>query len=168
MGKLGAWHHGSPCPGTGGRRQRRGHYTCALHGRRPADSDALGGHFEVLSSNVAATQLRLVREGRLKALAVSGAERVQALAQVPTLAELGFPQANQVSIFGLFAAGGTPGVLVERINEALSLAWRDPALQAHLIETHDRPLGGDAKAFQQFIADERQAQRDWLATADRR
>jgi len=122
----------------------------------------------VLSSNVAATQLRLVREGRLKALAVSGAERVQALAQVPTLAELGFPQANQVSIFGLFAAGGTPGVLVERINEALSLAWRDPALQAHLIETHDRPLGGDAKAFQQFIADERQAQRDWLATAGRR
>jgi tripartite-type tricarboxylate transporter receptor subunit TctC len=43
-------------------------------------SDALGGHFEVLSSNVAATQLRLVREGRLNALAVSGAERVQALA----------------------------------------------------------------------------------------
>jgi len=42
---------------------------------------------------------------------------------VPTLAELGFPQANQVSIFGHFAAGATPGVLVERINEALSLAW---------------------------------------------
>lgn len=65
-------------------------------------NDALGGQFEVLSSNVAATQLRLVREGRLKPLAVSGAARVQALAQVPTLAELGFPEANQVSVFGLF------------------------------------------------------------------
>jgi len=131
-------------------------------------NDALGGQFEVLSSNVAATQLRLVSEGRLKALAVSGAERVQALAQVPTLTELGFPKANQMSVFGLFAAGATPGVLVERINEALSVAWADPALQAHLIETHNLPLGGDARAFLQLISGEREAQRDWLVGAGKR
>jgi tripartite-type tricarboxylate transporter receptor subunit TctC len=131
-------------------------------------NDALGGQFEVLSSNVAATQLRLVREGRLKPLAVSGAERVEALANVPTLAELGFPEANQVSVFGLFAAGATPSALVDRINEALSVAWQDPALQRHLSETHNLPLGGNAKAFQHLIAVEREVQRLWFATAGKR
>jgi tripartite-type tricarboxylate transporter receptor subunit TctC len=131
-------------------------------------SDALGGQFEVLSSNVAATQLRLVREGRLKPLAVSGAARVDALAQVPTLAELGFAEANQVSVFGLFAAGGTPRALIDRLNRALAVAWRDPALQRHLIETHNLPLGGDAAAFGHRIEVEREAQEDWLREAGRR
>lgn len=138
------------------------------HGGGQQINDALGRQFEVLSSNVAATPLRLVREGRLKALAVSGAERVEALASVLTLAELGFPEANQVSVFGLFAAGGTPGVLVDRINEALSVAWRDSALQRHLTETHNLPLGGDAKAFQDLVSAEREAQRVWHARAGRR
>jgi tripartite-type tricarboxylate transporter receptor subunit TctC len=110
-------------------------------------TDALGGQFEVLSSNVAATQLRLVRDGRLKALAVSGSARVDALPEVPTLAEQGFPEANQVSVFGLFASGRTPAALLDRLNAALAAAWLDPALQRRLTETNNVPLGGSAAAF---------------------
>jgi tripartite-type tricarboxylate transporter receptor subunit TctC len=131
-------------------------------------ADALGGHFEVLSSNVAATQLRLVREGRLKALAVTGRARAVALPDVPTLAELGYADANQVSVFGVFAAGRTPPALRGRLQEALSAAWRDPALQHRLIETNNLPLGLAGVAFERLVADERQAHRDWLDRAQRR
>ncbi len=131
-------------------------------------TDALGSHFEVLSSNVAATQLRLVRNGRLKPLAVSGSARSAALPDVPTLGELGFADANQVSVFGLFASGGTPAALLDRLNGALAAAWHDPALQRRLIDTNNLPLGGSAAAFARLVAEEREAHRAWLARAGRR
>jgi tripartite-type tricarboxylate transporter receptor subunit TctC len=131
-------------------------------------TDALGAQFEVLSSNVAAPQLRLVREGRLKALAVSGRERAAALPEVPTLAELGFADANQVSVFGLFAAGSTPAALRQKLQDALAVAWRDPVLQRRLIENYSLPLGLGGAAFERLVADERQAHRDWLDRAGRR
>ncbi len=71
-------------------------------------------------------------------------------------------------MFGLFAAGGTPRALIDRLNRALAVAWRDPALQRHLIETHNLPLGGDAAAFGHRIEVEREAQEDWLREAGRR
>jgi tripartite-type tricarboxylate transporter receptor subunit TctC len=131
-------------------------------------TDALGAHFEVLSSNVAATQLRLVRDGRLKPLAVSGTVRAAALPDVPTLAELGFADANQVSVFGLFASGNTPASLLERLNAALATAWLDPVLQRRLAETNNLPLGGSAAAFERLVAEEREAHRAWLARAGTR
>lgn len=71
-------------------------------------NDALAGHFEVLSSNVAARQLAYVKEGRLRALAVGAPQRVAVLPEVPTLAELGYPAANLSPLFGVFAPGRTP------------------------------------------------------------
>ena len=71
-------------------------------------NDALAGHFEVLSSNVAARQLADVKEGRLRALAVGAPQRVAVLPEVPTLAELGYPAANLSPLFGVFAPGRTP------------------------------------------------------------
>jgi len=131
-------------------------------------TDALGGQFEVLSSNVAQAQLRWVREGRLKALAVTGGARLDALPGVPTMAELGFPEANQVSTFGLFAAGRTPRAVVEQLNAALASAVSDTALQVRLAETSNASLGGSASAFERRIAQERDAHRDWLAWSAKR
>lgn len=89
------------------------------HGGGPQLNDALGGRFEVLSTNVAALQLDYVRTGRLKALAVGAPARLGALPEVPTLDELGYPQANLMSLFGLFAPAGTPRAVQESINAAV-------------------------------------------------
>jgi tripartite-type tricarboxylate transporter receptor subunit TctC len=126
-------------------------------------ADALGGQFELLSSNVAGTQLQLVREGRLKPLAVSGEARIDALPEVPTLAELGLAEANLVSVFGLFASGRTPAALVERIHTALATALREPLLQQRFAETNNQPMGGSASSFERQIAREREQHRAWLA-----
>ena len=102
---------------------------------------------------------------RLRSAALSESKRWRTCRRSPSWDS---PRPTRCSVFGLFAAGATPSALVDQINEALSVAWQDPALQRHLSETHNRPLGGDAKAFQHLIAVEREAQRVWFATAGRR
>jgi tripartite-type tricarboxylate transporter receptor subunit TctC len=109
-------------------------------------TDALGGQFEVLSSNVAPLQLRHVREGRLAALAVTGVARVAALPAVPTLAELGHAEANLVSTFGLFAPAGATATLSARMNAEFNAAMAASTLPARLSEAGMRCSGATARA----------------------
>jgi tripartite-type tricarboxylate transporter receptor subunit TctC len=125
-------------------------------------TDALGGQFELLSSNVAALQLRLVRERRLAALAVSGPQRVPQLPEVPTLAELGFAAANHVSTFGLFAPGRLAPARLAALNDTLAQVLAEPDMQDRLRETDNLPLGGSPADFARRIEAEREAHRAWL------
>ena len=115
-------------------------------------SDALAGQFELLSTNVGALQLRYVRNGRFKALAVGAPQRVPQLPDVPTLAELGLPQANLASRFGLFAPGGTPPARLRRLNAAVDAALQQSAIRGALLEAGSLPMGGSAEAFADEIS----------------
>lgn len=115
-------------------------------------TDALGGQFEVLSSNVAPTPLEHVRSGRLRALAVGAAQRLPVLPAVPTLAEAGHPDANLQSLFGLFAPGATPPALVDRLNAAVRSALTP--LRPRLLASNNLPQDGSAAEFAQRIAAE--------------
>ena len=119
-------------------------------------TDAIGGQFELLSSNVAAQQLQLVRQGRLKALAIGSPVRLPVLPEVPTLAELGFPDANLVSTFGLFAPRGVPEERLRRLNALVNDALRQPELRARMLEVSNLPTGGSAADFAARIAKERE------------
>jgi len=124
-------------------------------GGGPQINDALGGQFEVLSTNVAAAQLQLLAAGRLKALAVGAPTRLDALPQVPTLAELGYPQANIGSLFGLFAPAGTPAAVVARLNAEVGRLLASDAVASRLRESHNLPAGGTQQDFARQIAAER-------------
>jgi tripartite-type tricarboxylate transporter receptor subunit TctC len=117
-------------------------------------ADALGGQFELLSSNVAAAQLGYIRDGRLKPLAVGAPARLDVLPNVPTLAELGFEAANRVSLFGVFAPGATPPALVERLNFAIARVLALPAIRQRLLAVDNLPAGGSAADFRRQIAAE--------------
>lgn len=110
-------------------------------------SDALGGQFELLSSNVAAAQLALVRQGRLKALAVGADSPLPNLPGVPTLAQAGYPEANLGSTFGLFAPGGTPAPLLDALHQALAATTADEAWRQRLIGADNLPLQLGRAAF---------------------
>jgi tripartite-type tricarboxylate transporter receptor subunit TctC len=115
-------------------------------------NDALGGQFEILSTNVGAQQIEAVRSGRLKALAVGAPARLAVLPGVPTLAELGFVAANSGSLFGLFAPAHTPLAVLDRLNAEVNAALRTPGLRTRLLRMDNVPLDGSAASFGQLIA----------------
>lgn len=120
-------------------------------------NDALGGQFHLLSSNLAPQQLAHVRQGRLRALALGAPERSSTLPGVPTLAELGLPQANLWSTFGLFAPAGTPADRLNALNRAAQAVLGEPTVQSRLRAIDNRPLGGSAQALALRIQQERVA-----------
>ncbi|MGR4869380.1 tripartite tricarboxylate transporter substrate binding protein [Variovorax sp. LARHSF232] len=125
-------------------------------GGGPQLNDALGGQFELLSTNVAAQQLRYIEAGRLRALAVGAPRRLAALPRVPTLAELGFAPANRDSLFGVFAPAGTPPAIVARLNAEVNRLLRGPALRTRLSESHNLAAAGSTADFALEIALDRQ------------
>lgn len=120
-------------------------------GGGPQLNDALGGQFEVLSTNVAPLQLHYVADGRFTPLAVGAPQRLPVLPAVPTLAEAGFAAANLSSVFGLFAPGRTPGAVVANIHAAVAAALREPLLQQRLHAANNLPAGRSTAAFEQFL-----------------
>ncbi|MDR7272068.1 tripartite-type tricarboxylate transporter receptor subunit TctC [Pelomonas saccharophila] len=119
-------------------------------------TDALGGQFELLSSNVAAQQLQYVQRGLLKPLAIGSPKRLPVLPDVPTLAELGFPEANLVSTFGLFAPRGVPAERLRLLNAVVNEALRQPDIRARILDVSNLPTGGSTAAFVTRIAKERE------------
>lgn len=117
-------------------------------------TDALAGHFELLSTNAAGPQLRHVQTQRLRALAVGAPQRLAALPEVPTLAELGLPRANRASVFGVFAPGGTPAPIRERLGKAIDEALQLAPIQERLLVASNLPTGGGPQAFAALIEEE--------------
>jgi tripartite-type tricarboxylate transporter receptor subunit TctC len=111
-------------------------------------ADALGGHFEVLSTNVAGPQLQAIAAGHLAAMAVGSPQRVSVLPDTPTLAELGFPQANLDSLFGVFAPPSTPPAIVRRIHQEVARALRDTPLAGNLTAMSNVPFNGSTTDFE--------------------
>jgi len=93
-------------------------------------NDLLGGQVEAAFAD-AWLALPLVREGRLRALALSAEERLAALPQVPTLNETGYPF-QAYSWLGLFAPAGTPASIVDQLNTALNQAFQQPETRQRL------------------------------------
>ena len=98
--------------------------------------------------------LQLIQEGKLKALAVSAAKRVDFLPQVPTLAEPGLESYEPVGWFGLVTAAGTPPEIVGKLNAAFVKVMKEPALAAKLRTLGAQPTPSTTEAFGQFIRSE--------------
>jgi tripartite-type tricarboxylate transporter receptor subunit TctC len=117
-------------------------------------NDALGGQFEILSTNAGPAVSAQIQAGKLRPLAVGAPARLETLPKVPTLAELGAPAANLTSLFGVFAPAATPAILVEKYNVEINKALASPDLRAKLLATDNVPTGGRSEEFADEIAKE--------------
>ncbi len=117
-------------------------------------TDGLSGQFEVLSVNAGPAVMQHVKAGKLRALAVGAPARLDALPQVPTLAELGYAPANLTSLFGLFAPAGTPVAIVERLNAEVNKVLAQADVRAKLDASDNVPTGGSPADFARQIAAE--------------
>ena len=114
-------------------------------------NDALGGQFEVLSTNAGPAVLQHIQAGKLKPLAVGAPARLDSLPQVPTLAELGYKNANTTSVFGIFAPSGVPAAVLARLNAEVNKALALPEIRQRLEATDNVPTGGKAADFAKQI-----------------
>jgi tripartite-type tricarboxylate transporter receptor subunit TctC len=92
-----------------------------------------------------------VNGGRVKALAVTGAERSALLPNVPSMAEAGYPGVDVHLWSGVFAPAATPPAIVAKLQKALSEAIRDPGVSAKLKNLAVDPGGGSPEVFRQLI-----------------
>ncbi|MFC0384297.1 Bug family tripartite tricarboxylate transporter substrate binding protein [Muricoccus vinaceus] len=116
-------------------------------GSAPAMQDLFAGHiesvFDPLTTNVA-----MIRDGTVTALAVSSANRVPAVPGVPTFAELGLPALTATTWIGISAPRGLPPVIAEAVRDAVLATTGTPEIKAKLAElasyTPAVPLTGAA------------------------
>ena len=84
-------------------------------GAAPVITDLLGGRIDMFFGNIAPL-LPLIREGKLRALAVTALKRVAAIPDLPTMAESGFPGFDATASFGLMAPAGTSATIIEKLH----------------------------------------------------
>lgn len=92
-----------------------------------------------------------VRDGKMRALAVTGKKRLAALPDVPTFAEAGLPAYNVTSWNGLLVPAGTPMVLVNRISHDIEKVLQMPAVREKLSSQGAEPSYADPKEFAAII-----------------
>jgi tripartite-type tricarboxylate transporter receptor subunit TctC len=122
-------------------------------GGGPAITAALGGEIQcVVAFPLAA--LPHVKAGKLKALAVTGMKRANALPGVPTVAESGVKGYEFASWFGFVVPKGTPAPVIQRLHFAASGALKTPEIAEKLVAGMTQPVAGGPKEFAQLIAQE--------------
>jgi tripartite-type tricarboxylate transporter receptor subunit TctC len=122
-------------------------------GTGPAVTDLLGGHVQLMLGSVAAVTPQ-VRGGKLRALAVTTAKRVEALKDVPTLAELGLKNIDIILWHGVVGPRNLPRPIVERLNGDLNRLLQTKELQERLAQEGVSAAGGTPEAFGTRIRNE--------------
>jgi tripartite-type tricarboxylate transporter receptor subunit TctC len=93
----------------------------------------------------------LVKSGKIRALAVTGSQRSAELPDVPSMAEVGFPEVNTGLWSGIFVAAATPAPIVKKLEETLRRVIADPDVSAKLKAMAVTPGGGSSDAFRAMI-----------------
>lgn len=100
-------------------------------GAGPAVTGLIGGETQVMFVTLSSA-LTFVQAGRLKALGISTAGRVESLPQVPTMVESGFPEMVSSSWQGVFVPAGTPRPIVDKLLAALHTTFETPDIKQRL------------------------------------
>ncbi len=134
--------------------------TYAVHipfnGSPPAVMATMSGETQFIAS-VPTVISPQVKQGRLKYLAVTSAQRYPLLPDVPTVAESGVPELKGFEALawnGVLVAAGTPRAVVDRINTALNAALNDASVKERLKSAGLEPVGGTPEQFTKLIHDE--------------
>ncbi len=125
-------------------------------GSGPALMDMVGGNMDVMFDNLPSA-MQQIKGGKLKALAVTSAQRSPALPDVPTVEQAGGPALKGFeasSWFGLLAPAGTPMEIVNHIQQEVAKAIKSPAVNEKLLAQGAIPSGNTPQEFARLIDSE--------------
>lgn len=119
-------------------------------GASPALSAVMGDQIQLASVALPAA-VALVKAEKVRALAVTSAQRASSIPNVPTVAELGFPGFSFTTWVGMFAPAKTPAAIISRLNSELNLALFIPEFQQQLDKAGFSPLGGSQDKSNDYL-----------------
>jgi tripartite-type tricarboxylate transporter receptor subunit TctC len=119
-------------------------------GAGPALTAVLGGQIELASVALPAA-IEMVRQGALRGLVVTSAQRSPSLPEVPTAAEAGFPEVDDTTWVALLFPAGTPTAVLEKANADTRQALAREAVRRRLAATGFDPVGLDLEASAGFV-----------------
>jgi tripartite-type tricarboxylate transporter receptor subunit TctC len=118
-----------------------------------AITDLMAGNISLSFANIP-TVIQQVRAGRLRAIAVTGAQRAGAAPDVPTIAESGVPGFQVTNWFGLSAPAKTPPAAIERVHAEVVRALKSPDVRAAFNTAGAEPVGSTPGEFTAFVRSE--------------
>jgi tripartite-type tricarboxylate transporter receptor subunit TctC len=120
-------------------------------GGAPATTDLVGGHLQVIFSPVSES-IEQIKSGKLRPLAVTTASRLDALPDVPTVADF-VPGYEASGFAGIGVPRGTLGDIIDMLNKELNAGLADAKIKARITELGGTPLGGSPAAFGTIISE---------------
>jgi tripartite-type tricarboxylate transporter receptor subunit TctC len=128
-------------------------------GTGPALTDLLGGHVALYFSSLPSA-VGLVKDGKLRALGVTGLKRSPTFPDVPTVAEQGLPGFEAVLHYGIVAPAGTPRPIIDKLNAALRAALDTAEVHNRIATEGAEPL---ATTPEEYAADIDREETKWSA-----
>jgi len=115
--------------------------------------DLLGGQVQAMFSGMSSVMPH-IKSGRLRALAVTGAQRSPAVPDVPTIAESGFPGFEATAWYGVLAPAGTPRPIINRLHDDIVRALKLSDVRERLESVGFELVGSTPEAFGAYIKSE--------------
>jgi len=122
-------------------------------GAAPSIADMLGGQTH-MQFDALTVLFSLIQEGKLRALAVTSAQRWAPLPDVPTMIESGFPTFPQNAWSGVLVPARTPAAIVNRLNTAINEGLTSPEAKANFLKFSALTQPGTPQEFAKFIAEQ--------------
>ena len=122
-------------------------------GGGPALTGVMAGEVQMTFDPVA-TSLQLIKDGRLRALAIAGPKRVAALPDLPTMAESGYQSFTVGAWTALLAPKSTPAAIIAKLNDGVNKALQSEQMKSTLARLGAEPRGGTPEALADHMANE--------------
>jgi tripartite-type tricarboxylate transporter receptor subunit TctC len=119
-------------------------------GGAPAITDLIAGHVDVMFESLQSIA-PFARDGKVRALGVSGATRSPAFPELPTIAEAGVPGYLAPTWTGVIAPSGVPRPIVDKLNSAINRALTSESFKEKFAKIGDEPAGGTPEEFTAII-----------------
>lgn len=124
--------------------------TVHYRGNAPATNDLIGGQVQFAFDQISVA-LPFIKNGMVRALAVTGTHRASWIPEVPTFAELGYTEFDGQTFTGLFAPAGTPTEIVIKLHDVMSQILKDPAIIDKFNKLGAEAVAMTPEAFKSYL-----------------
>jgi tripartite-type tricarboxylate transporter receptor subunit TctC len=125
----------------------------AYKGAAPALQDVVAGHVQMMFAT-AASVVGLIKDGKVRPLAVTTSKRTALMPDLPTVAELGIPGFDATTWHGLVAPAGTSKEIIGALHHAITTALNDPGVRKSLTDLGVDIVASSPKEFEAYIQSE--------------